>query len=196
MTDAAELVRARVRDSVQAKSRLLEGDVPERLAEAAQAVTDALTAGGKVLFFGNGGSAADAMHLAAELVGRFAFDRRPLPALALADSASAVTAIGNDYGFDEVFARQVLALGRAGDVAIGFSTSGSSRNVVRGLETARAAGLATIAFCDVTACPVGEAGDVVIAVGATSTPRVQECHLLLGHTLCEIVEQALCGEES
>ena len=150
-----------------------------------------LNAGGKVLVFGNGGSAADAQHLAGELVGRYLKDRRALPAIALTTDASIVTAVGNDMGFDAVFRRQVEAHGRQGDVAIGISTSGRSPNVIAALEAARANGLVTVAL-------TGEGGgklqglvDHLIDVPSLDTPRVQEVHGLVVHLLCQIVEEEL-----
>lgn len=146
-----------------------------------------------MLFFGNGGSASDAGHLAAELLGRFRLERQSLAAVCLSDHTAAATAIGNDYGYDEVFARQVAGLGRPGDVAVGLSTSGSSRNVVRGLETAREHGLVTVALTGAGGGKVAAVVDVCVRVPSEDTPRIQELCMLLGHTLCELVEQELSG---
>ncbi len=161
------------------------------IARLSELIVESLRDGGKVLFFGNGGSAADATHLAAEFVGRFAFDRGPMAALSLSDNVSSVTGIGNDYSYDQVFERQVHAFGAPGDVAIGLSTSGGSVNVLRGLEAARERGLITGAF-------TGERGDRMIAladiplvVPSASTARIQEGYMLLGHVMCELVEQAM-----
>ena len=189
--DAELLLRARVADSVAAGRRLLESDAVAATATAAAHVTASLRAGGKVLFFGNGGSACDAGHLAAELLGRFALERRSLAAVCLSDHTAAMTAIGNDYGYDEVFARQVAGLGRPGDVAVGLSTSGSSPNVVRALETARELGLVTVALTGAGGGKVAAVVDVCVRVPSEETPRVQELCMLLGHTLCEIVERDL-----
>ena len=191
MTDGETMLRARVADSVAAGHRLLESDAISATATAAAHVTDSLRAGGKVLFFGNGGSASDAGHLAAELLGRFALERRSLPAVCLSDHTAAMTAIGNDYGYDDVFARQVAGLGRPGDVAVGLSTSGSSPNVVRALETARELGLVTVALTGAGGGKVAGVVDVCVRVPSEDTPRVQELCMLLGHTLCEIVEREL-----
>ena len=162
--------------------------------QAGRAMARCLNAGGKVLVFGNGGSAADAQHLAGELVGRYLKDRRALSAIALTTDPSIVTAVGNDLGFDEVFRRQVEAHGRKDDVAIGISTSGRSPNVIKALEAARANGLVTIAL-------TGEGGgelpgrvDHLIDVPSTDTPRVQEVHGLVVHLLCQIAEEELCAE--
>jgi D-sedoheptulose 7-phosphate isomerase len=191
VTDRETLLRARVADSAAAIRRLLEGDALAATADAAGRIVDSLRGGGKVLFFGNGGSASDAGHLAAELLGRFGLERPSLAAACLSDHTSAMTAIGNDYGYDQVFARQVAGLGRPGDVAVGLSTSGSSPNVVRGLETAREMGLVTVAFTGAGGGKVAGLVDVCVRVPTEDTPRVQELCMLLGHTLCEIVEREL-----
>jgi len=161
------------------------------IAEAARLIGRALAAGGHVLAFGNGGSAADAQHFVAELVGRFDArrNRRALPALALAADPSVVTALANDLGFDQVFARQVEAFGRPGDVALGITTSGRSPNVLAGLSAARARGLVTMALTGRAGVPV--AVDVLVAVPDDRTPRVQEVQGTLLHVLCELVEERL-----
>lgn len=152
---------------------------------------EAVAGGGKLLFFGNGGSAADAQHLAAELTGRYARDRAPIAALALTTDSSALTAIGNDYGFEALFERQVRALGRAGDLAIGISTSGRSPNVVRGLRAAQESGLAAAAFAGHDGGLLRELADPLLIVPSESTARVQEMHILLGHMLCAALEREL-----
>jgi D-sedoheptulose 7-phosphate isomerase len=160
--------------------------------QAAAAVTAALKQGHSVLVFGNGGSAADAQHFAAELVGRYEKERQAWPAVALTTDTSALTAIGNDYGFDRVFARQIEALGRTGDVAVGISTSGTSPNVLRALESANERGLVTIALTG----RGGDAGRIArhhIAVQEDRTARVQEVHATLLHVICELVESELDG---
>lgn len=187
------MLRARVTESVEAGLRLLESDALAATADAAGRCVTALRAGGKVLFFGNGGSASDAGHLAAELLGRYKLERASLAAVCLSDHTAAMTAIGNDYGYDEVFARQVAGLGRPGDIAVGLSTSGSSRNVVRALETARDAGLVTVAFTGAGGGKLAGLVDVCVRVPSEDTPRVQELCMLLGHTLCELVETELAG---
>ena len=181
------------------ESAALKGRVAQELgttiAQAGDLLVEALRAGGKLLFFGNGGSAADAQHLAAEFVGRYVNDRSPLAAIALTTDTSVLTAIGNDYGFEQVFARQVRALGRRGDVAIAISTSGRSRNVILGIEAAREGGLATVALTG------GDGGDIVpivavaIVVPSTTTARIQECHITIGHVLCEYVDAELLGKD-
>lgn len=192
---------SRVKNSIQAsialKQRLLNnGELVASLAVISEIMVNAFDDGRKALLFGNGGSAADAQHIAAEFVGRFAFDRPALPALALSVNTSCVTAIGNDYGFDQVFSRQVEALGHPGDIAIGISTSGNSLNVVKALLTARHKRLHTVAL---TGCKGGEVkgvADYCICVPSNDTPRIQECHILIGHVISELVEQSLFHEQS
>ena len=169
-------------------------ETAQEVAIAAGLIEKALRSGGKALFCGNGGSAADAQHLAAELLGRFLLERAPLPAMALTANSSAMTAIGNDYGFDNVFSRQVRGLGRAGDVLVGISTSGRSRNVAAAFSAAQEGGLVTIALTGAEGGPIAEAADVAIRAPATSTPRIQEMHITIGHTICELVERALAAE--
>lgn len=190
--DRAKLIEDVFAESARLHERVLrEHEGPGAILCAADAVGDAFGRGNKVLVFGNGGSAADSQHFAAELVGRFGRERRALPAIALTTDTSALTAIGNDYGFDRVFARQVEALGRKGDVAIGISTSGASRNVVAALEAARAAGMTTIALTGRDGGEVGAAADVHVNVPSPATPRVQEVHRTILHVICELVEQGL-----
>ncbi len=193
LTDRDVLLRERVAQSLRATRRLLESDALRTTVDAAGSVVDSLAAGGKVLLFGNGGSATDAGHLAAELLGRFYVDRRPLAAVNLADNTAAMTAIGNDYSYEEVFARQVRALGVAGDVAVGLSTSGTSANVVGALQVARELGLVTVALTGAGGGKLPGLVDHCIRVPSEDTPRVQELCMLLGHTLCEIVERELAG---
>ena len=198
MTDErlAQLVQTRLREGEALVTAMLESEqcVAEIVA-AAEAVGAAAADGRKILLFGNGGSAADAVHVAAEFVGRYLVERRPLPALALNANISALTAIGNDYGFDQIFARQVTALGQAGDVAIGLTTSGRSVNVAKGLEAANEAGLTTIAMTGADPGPVGAAAAMRIAIPSSETPRIQEGHMLAAHTICEWVEEAIGGGE-
>jgi D-sedoheptulose 7-phosphate isomerase len=156
---------------------------------AAQAISDALKSGHKLLVFGNGGSAADAQHVAGELVGRFRRERAPMPAIALTVDTSILTAIGNDYSFKQVFARQVEALGRPGDVALGISTSGESPNVVAALQTARAKGLKTVALTGRDGGSVGRAAEIHVNVPDQNTQRVQEVHMTLLHVMCEVIEE-------
>jgi D-sedoheptulose 7-phosphate isomerase len=163
------------------------------LARTADALTERFRAGGKVLIFGNGGSAADAQHFAAELLGRFARERVALPALALTTDTSSLTAIGNDYGFERVFARQLEAHGRAGDVAVGISTSGTSANVVAALALARERGLMTLALTGRGGGHLTGLADILIDVPHTDTARIQEVHGMVIHILCDLVEESFAG---
>jgi D-sedoheptulose 7-phosphate isomerase len=158
---------------------------------AAALCADALQTGSKLMLCGNGGSAADSQHLAAELTGRFVKDRRALAAIALSTDTSALTCIGNDYSFEEVFARQVQGLGRPGDVLIGISTSGNSRNVTRAVEEARAAGIQVVGLLGRDGGALKDQCDVAIVVRSQVTARIQEAHILIGHTLCGLIEQQL-----
>jgi D-sedoheptulose 7-phosphate isomerase len=191
----ADILRANIERSIDVHNRLMNACLPA-LTAAADALVAAYLGGHKALFFGNGGSAADAQHLAAEFVGRYLRERRPLPALALNANSSAVTAIGNDYGYDQVFARQLEALAVAGDVAVGISTSGNSTNVVEGIQCARRLGLFTIALTGASGGQLRELVDALIAVPSDETPRIQECHILAGHALCDAVERAIVTGES
>ena len=175
------------------KQRLLEDGLVDVIADVADRMTSVYRDGHKVLFFGNGGSAGDAQHLAAELVGRFRLERASLPALALVCNVSSMTAIANDYSYSDVFARQVESLGTAGDMAIGLSTSGRSENVLRGIAVAREKGLATVALTGEDGSHLAEIADVCVCVPARETARIQEGHLLIGHILCELVERTLFG---
>jgi len=162
----------------------------EDIARIAEAWLVCLRQGGKVLFFGNGGSAADAQHLAAELVVRYRTNRRALAGLALTTDSSILTAHSNDFGFDTLYARQVEALARPGDVVIGISTSGTSQNVVEGLRAGNAAGCVTIAFTGAAGGPCADLASISLKVPSTVTAHIQECHLLVGHVLCGAVETA------
>jgi D-sedoheptulose 7-phosphate isomerase len=191
MSDGTGLIRQRLQDSLAVKREMLESDCVGQANAIAAAMITALRAGGKVLFFGNGGSSMDAGHLAAELAGRFYLDRPGLAAVSLADGTASLTAIANDYAYDQVFARQVRALGRPGDVAVGLSTSGNSPNVVDALAAARDCGLVTVALTGNSGGKVAATADICLRVPTDDTPRVQEACLHLGHTICEIVEQEL-----
>jgi D-sedoheptulose 7-phosphate isomerase len=173
--------------------RLSEAGFPASVDAAVDLLAAALASGHKLLAFGNGGSAADAQHLCAELVGRFAIERRPLAAIALTTNEALLTAWSNDYRFDDVFARQVEALGRPGDVALGITTSGNSPNVVNALARARELGLRTIGLTGAGGGNVAPHSDVLLAVPLTDTPRVQEAHLITYHAICAALEERLCG---
>jgi len=187
------ILRGNLERSIEVHNRILSTCLPGLIA-AADALVSAYRAGHKALFFGNGGSAADAQHLAAEFVGRYLRQRGPMPALALNANSSAVTAIGNDYGYDQVFARQLEALAAPGDVAVGISTSGNSANVIEAVRCARRMGLFTIALTGISGGRLRDLVHVLIAVPSDETPRIQECHILIGHALCDAVEQAATSE--
>jgi D-sedoheptulose 7-phosphate isomerase len=187
-----ETLRALAAQSVAVKQRFF-AERAEVVLEAGQRMARSLRAGGKVLVFGNGGSAADAQHLAGELVGRYLLDRRALPAIALTTDPTILTAVANDMGFDAVFRRQVEAHGRPGDVAIGISTSGRSRNVLAALEWARAHQLVTVGLTGGGGGPLAALSDHLIDVPSSDTPRIQEVHGLVIHLLCQIVEEELAA---
>jgi D-sedoheptulose 7-phosphate isomerase len=194
--DAAAALKA-IFDESQAAHRRFAGHGPqgpkglEAVLAAAAAITRAVTSGGKVLAFGNGGSASDAEHLVAELVGRFEGERQALAGIALTADSSVVTAIANDYGYENVFTRQIEGLGRAGDVAFGISTSGRSPNVLAALKAARARGMTAIALTGRDGGPIGAAADIHVNVAEASTPRVQEVHRTAIHAMCTLVEESL-----
>ena len=195
--DFSQRVIESIKDSISAKERLLaSAETIAAIARVSEVLIESLRSGHKLLLFGNGGSAADSQHIAAEFVGRFAFDRPALPALALSVNTSAVTAIGNDYGFDQVFSRQIEALGAKGDVAIGISTSGNSPNVLQGLITARKLGLHTVAFTGGSGGKMMGTADFYLCAPSKETPRIQECHILIGHVISQLVEHAIFHEQS
>jgi D-sedoheptulose 7-phosphate isomerase len=190
--DMRALLVDRIKTSIAVKEALLLDDhYLDLVTQVAQQITESLNSGGKVLFFGNGGSAADSQHLAAEFTGRYLKERRALPALALSVNTSSLTAIGNDYGFDLVFARQLEALGRPGDVAVGLSTSGNSPNVIRALEAAKLKSIYTVSLTGKSGGQLKNIADCTIRMPSEETPRIQECHILTGHLICEIVEENL-----
>jgi len=191
-SNTRQAVELRLADALAVHQALLT--LGEPLTRAADALVNAFRHGHKALFFGNGGSAADAQHLAAELVGRYYHDRRALPALALTTNSSAVTAIANDYGYAAIFARQIEALGSAGDVAVAISTSGNSPNVLEAVRIAKARGLVTIGMTGKDGGALHDAVDHLVAVPSTDTPRIQEAHILVGHIWCELIEASLAEE--
>lgn len=197
ITFLRDLVRDRIQRSLDAKQKLLlDVGFLDLTVKVALRIVDSLRFGGKLFFLGNGGSAADAQHLAAEFTGRYLKERAALPALALTVNTSSVTATGNDYGFDFVFARQLEALGNKGDVAVGISTSGNSRNVVRAIETAKLKSIYTVALTGASGGLLSKIADCTICIPSEETPRIQECHILVGHIICEIVEQMMCADAS
>jgi len=180
------------KESVKAKELTLATQTAN-IEKAAWAMINCLNAGSKILVFGNGGSAADSAHMAAELVGRFKKERKALAAIALTANTSAITAIGNDYGYEAVFARQVEALGRAGDIAVGISTSGNSKNVINALEKAKLMGMETVGIAGGDGGKLKAICGILIATGSKDTPRVQESHITVIHALCELIEDEITG---
>lgn len=191
MDKTLESIRAQVAESVRVKQALLADEqLLSAVARVAELLVETYKKGGKSLWAGNGGSAADAQHMAAELVNKFRLDREGLPALALTVDTSILTAIGNDYGYDQVFARQIIACGCPGDVFVGISTSGNSANLVQALSACRQKGLVSVALVGAAPCAL-DAYDYVIHLPSLDTPRIQECQTLVGHLLCGAVESAL-----
>jgi len=193
--EVEEQIAREIEESIEVKASL-RGPIVELIAPMGRTIVGRLRAGNKLIVFGNGGSAADAQHIAAELVGRYRAERRGLPAIALSANLAVLTAVANDYGFDEVFARQIGALGNRGDVALAISTSGDSLNVLRGVEVARKCGLHTMGLSGRTGGRLRALTDLCVCVPSDVTPRIQEAHILIGHILCGIVEQAFLGDLS
>ena len=190
--DITLLIAGSIQESLKVKQALLDdADLQGLIATVSKQFVSALSRGRKILLFGNGGSAADAQHIAAEFVGRFQMERTPLPALALTTNTSTLTGIGNDYGYENVFSRQVEALGREGDIAVGISTSGTSPNVLKALAAAQAKGLVTVALTGRDGKKLKEVARYCICVPTDSTPRIQEAHILIGHILSQIAELEL-----
>ena len=190
MTSTPDRIRQALQEGAEVRLRVASQCL-DAIETAARTMERCLRSGGKLLFFGNGGSAADAQHLAAEFTGRYLKERRGLPAIALHADTSALTAIGNDYGFERVFARQIEALGREGDVAMAITTSGRSPNITAAVAACRAARITTIGLSSAKGVEFAKSVDIPILVPSTSTPRIQECHITIGHILCELVEDAL-----
>lgn len=192
MTDS--IIQKSIRESIAAKQAILnDADFLQKIARASEAFVAAFRADGKVLFCGNGGSAADAQHIAAELSGRFYTDRPPLYAEALHVNSSYITAVANDYGYDDIYARMVQAAGRPGDVLVGLSTSGNSPNVLKAIDIAHKNGMLVVGMTGLSGGKMAALCDVLLNVPSTDTPRIQEAHILLGHILCEITERAMFG---
>lgn len=192
--DAAEIFSKSIADHLAAV-RQLDAQLP-LLETIARALCAALRSGGKILWCGNGGSAADSQHMAAEIVGRFRRERRGLPSIALTTDTSILTSVGNDYGFDAIFARQVEALGAPGDVLVAISTSGNSRNVLAAMETARSLGLTTVAFTGNGGGKMAALADHLFTVDSRETARIQETHILAGHMICDWIELDWISAES
>jgi len=188
-------IKSLFKDAVEVKQRMLNDvELLNTIDEVVQLTTKALQAGNKVLFCGNGGSAADAQHIACELSGRFYLDRDPLFAEALHVNTSALTSIGNDYGFEEIYARMVHSKGKAGDVLIALSTSGNSPNVLRAVEKAKELQMITIGMTGQTGGKMKNLCEHLIAIPSKDTPRIQECHIMVGHLICELVEKNIFGK--
>jgi D-sedoheptulose 7-phosphate isomerase len=190
MEDMKTIVDRSFEKSIEAKQRCREGN-QDLLIRAATMIVDAFNNENKLMIFGNGGSAADAQHIAAEFVNKFMIDRPPLPAIALTTDTSVLTSVGNDYTFDEVFSKQIKALGMEGDVAWGMSTSGNSVNVVEALAVARERGLRTIGMTGSSVGQMAEVAQVLLTVDAENTARIQECHITMAHIICELVDYQL-----
>lgn len=184
------IIQKRFKESAEVKNRFLKENL-SRLLDVVKLISHCFEAGNKLFFFGNGGSAADAQHLAAEFVNRYIMDRPPLPAIALTTDTSILTSISNDFSFSEVFAKQLKALGKEGDVAVGISASGTSPNIIKAFEVAKEMGMKTIALTGNDGGSLVKIAEVSLIVPSASTPRIQEVHILIGHILCELVEHYL-----
>ena len=183
-----------IEQSIATKQAILDNlDFQSRIQQAAEMITESLRSGGKIHFCGNGGSAADAQHLAAELSGRFYFDRPPLNAEALHCNTSYITAVGNDYGYDLIFSRLLRGTAKAGDVIVGISTSGNSKNILKAFEVAKEMDVKIIAMTGETGGAMKDYADILLNVPSKDTPRIQESHIMLGHIICELVETAMFG---
>lgn len=189
-----EQIISKLRESAELKLRFAKESIKE-IAEATNIIHKSLKAGGKILIFGNGGSAADAQHIAAEFVNRYQRERKALPAIALTTDSSILTSVGNDISFDNIFVRQIEALGRKTDVAWGISTSSKSVNIIKALEFAKSEGLKTIGFTGGDVGKISKIVDCCINVPSTSTPRVQELHITVAHIICELIEDAVCNNK-
>ncbi|HWP91903.1 MAG TPA: D-sedoheptulose 7-phosphate isomerase [Thermodesulfobacteriota bacterium] len=189
-----EQIISKLRESAELKLRFAKESLKE-IEEATETINKTLKSGGKVLIFGNGGSAADAQHIAAEFVNRYQKERKALPAIALTTDTSILTSVGNDISFDNIFIRQIEALGKRGDVAWGISTSSKSQNIIKALEYAKSEGLKTIGFTGGDAGKISKIVDVCINIPSTSTPRIQELHITIAHIICELVEDAICKKD-
>jgi len=186
-----DFIKQTIQQSIDLKTRLLQDDeLLQRINDVSYRCIEMFNNGNRLLIAGNGGSAADAQHIAAEFVCRFNFERPGLPAMALATNYSMITAAGNDYSFDDVFAREIEANGTAGDIFIGISTSGNSTNILKAIDSCRQANIYSVGLCG-QGGQILQAADTCIQVPSDSTPRIQECHILIGHIICEIVENNL-----
>lgn len=187
-----DLIKAELEESIDIKKTLIKSLLP-KIEQAANILISTFKAGNKVLIFGNGGSAADSQHIAAELIGRYKKDRKPLPVVALTTDTSILTCLSNDFGFETVFARQVEGLVRPGDAVIGISTSGGSKNVIEAILLAKSLGAKTIGLSGSGGGKLEEAADLCISVPSKNTPRIQEAHITIGHILCSLIEKSIFG---
>ncbi len=186
------MIKRAIENSIEVKAKILENaELLSKIEKAAQTIVEAYHKQQKVLFCGNGGSAADAQHLAAELSGRYYYDRPPLSAEAMHVNTSYLTAVANDYSFDEIYARYLNAVGKSGDILVAFSTSGNSPNVIKVIEEAQKLNIKTIAFTGETGGKMRDLADILINVPSKDTPRIQEAHIMIGHIICQIVESTL-----
>ncbi|MBM4308044.1 MAG: D-sedoheptulose 7-phosphate isomerase [Deltaproteobacteria bacterium] len=184
------IIQKRFKESIEVKTSFLKENL-SKILDVIKLISHCFEVGNKLFFFGNGGSAADAQHLAAEFVNRYIMDRPPLPAIALTTDTSILTSISNDSSFNEVFAKQLRALGKEGDIAVGISTSGTSPNILKAFEVAKEMGMKTIALTGGDGGALAKVADYSLIVPSSSTPRIQEVHILVGHILCELVEHYL-----
>jgi len=188
-------IKNQIQASIDTKQNILNDEaLMQTIAEVGQACVELYKKGKKTLLAGNGGSAADAQHIAAELVGRYGFDRPSIPSVALTTDTSNLTAIGNDYGYDKVFSRQMEGMGSEGDLFIGISTSGNSENIVNAINAAKAKGVTTVALVGRDGGEMAKIADYAIIVPSNATPRIQESHILIGHMICDIIEKELFGD--
>jgi len=191
------IVKSQIQASIDAKQLILKDEkLLGQIIQSAETIIEGYKSGKKTMFAGNGGSAADAQHLAGELVARFYFDRPGIPSIALTTDSSVLTAIGNDYGFERLFSRQVQAMGNAGDIFIGLSTSGNSPNILSALDACKEKGIFSIGLTGMTGGKMADKCDICIKVPSHDTPRIQESHILIGHILCCAIEQELFSEFS
>jgi D-sedoheptulose 7-phosphate isomerase len=190
-----EYIKNQILASYETKKKILENSaLIDIIEDVATRCVDVYKKGHKTILAGNGGSAADAQHIAAELVGRYGFDRPSLPSLALTTDTSNLTAIGNDYGYDKVFSRQLEGMGQEGDLFIGISTSGNSANIITAFESAKAKGITTVALTGRDGGKMAQMADVAIIIPSNDTPRIQESHILIGHILCDIIEKEIFAQ--
>jgi D-sedoheptulose 7-phosphate isomerase len=194
-TEMHKYIKEQIKASFETKQKIYENEqFLNTVADVAKKCVDVYKAGKKTMLAGNGGSAADAQHIAAELVGRYGFDRPSLPSLALTTDTSNLTAIGNDYGYEQVFSRQLEGMGQEGDLFIGISTSGNSANIVKAFESAKKKGIMTVALTGRDGGEMAKIADIAMVIPSNDTPRIQESHILVGHILCDIIEKEIFGD--